>query len=535
MQLTYIFDTFYQAALNDVHKETIQIHPQSRGETSSTKRRKVDSCKASFIAGNDTCDTKLNVIKNLLDNDSSDSSKNNATREHLLLGIFQENTCQEITARKQHSESPKISISSLPLCKQPKVRESNFMNKTRADKKAELIRIFPGPAGLVARMKDDNTSVISYLNSMKELKTKPATEHVESNFSKSSQDEKNLLSEKAWKFLLDDLPRNFFNEYGISIVKSRANATYCNSMKVKFIAGILDYIDHSHNDPFIILKDTTDSIEGTVHRDIPLNYPGILEPNVVVVLHDVGLLKTTTHVVMNKYHILVSQVNLLAVYSNKGRVINTSRMENMLSSISNIELIKNDYITPILIDSDHTVTSHPTSSVSISTKQQVNKKLTLFNNSTSLNRPDEKKQSRKQDSEKDKKICEVTDKIFESFENSVDMDDDMNDAFFTIDPLVLDKNKYFKHLLPESTIAQTSEIQRRELQTRNSNCLKDTSEVNAANKIKPTSTIVKCNVENSKNLINYFTGKALEDSEFDSDDEILSQLDVDSVVNNRKK
>lgn len=477
----------------------------------------------------------------MLDNNLFDNSKNNVTREHLLLGIFQKNICQGTTREKQYPQSSKTSTSSLSSSKQPKEKKSiNFMNKAAVGKEAKLIRIFPGPAGLIARMKNNNTSVVSYLNSVKELENKSTTEHAENNFSKSSQDEKNLFGDEAWKFLLDDLPRNFFNEYGISTIKSRANASHCNSMKVKFVAGILDYIDHSHNDPFVTLKDSTGSIEGTVHRDIPLNYPGVLEPNVIVLLHDVGLLKTTTCVVTNKYHILVSRVNLLAVYSNKGRIIQTSHMENILSSISNIELTRGDCITPVSNDFDYTVESRPTSSVNTSNNQRVNSKSILVNNPTPLHQVDEKKhENRKQDFKKDTKNCEATDNIFESFENLIDMDDDMNDAFLTIEPRVLDENKYFKHSSSQSTIVQISEIQQHELQTPSSNCLENasggSSAVNLANKIKSTSPVTKCNAKNSKNLVSYFTDKALQYSEFDSDDEILSQLDVDNVVNSHKK
>ncbi|XP_032669060.1 uncharacterized protein LOC116843099 [Odontomachus brunneus] len=539
-------DWIFEVAVNDIHGTAIQTHSQcqNKEETSSTKRRKIDDCKASFIAGNDTCETKVNATKatkDLLHNNLLDSNKNDVTREHLLLGIFQKNISQKITGEKQYPQSSKTNTSSSSSCEQPKEKKSiNFTNKAAVGKEAKLIRIFPGPAGLIARMKNGNTSVAAYLNKVKELESKSTTEHIENNFSKSSQDEKNLFGEKAWKFLLDDLPRNFFNEYGISTIKSRANASHCNSMKVKFVAGRLDYIDHSHNDPFITLKDSTDSIEGIVHRDIPLNYPGVLEPNVILLLHDVGLLKTTTRVVTNKYHILVSRVNLLAVYSNKGRIIQTSRMENILSSISNIELTKGDCITPISSDFDYKVESRPTSSVNASNYQRVSSKPMLANNSTPLHQVDEKKHENcKQDFEKDNKNCEATDKIFESFEDLIDMDDDMNDVFFTIEPRVLDENKYLKHSSSENTSTQISEIQQHELQTQSSDCLENasggSSAINLANKIKSASPVTKCNVENSKNLASYFTGKTLQDSEFDSDDEILSQLDVDNVVSNHEK
>lgn len=463
-------------------------------------------------------------------------------REHLLLGIFQENTSDKVTEEKQYPQISKTNEApSSTLYKESKERiDINFANKVEVkSKEAKLIRIFPGPAGLVAHTKSDNTSVVSYLNNVKESESKPVTEHTESNFSKSSQDEKNLLNEKAWMFLLDDLPKNFFDEYGISTIKSKANASRCNSMKVKFIAGILDFIDHSHDNPFIILKDSTGIIEGTVHRDIPLKYPGVLEPNVVILLHDVGLLKTTMHVVMNKYHILVSRINLLAVYSNKGRIIHTSHMEDILSSASNVELTKGNCITPISNYSDNTVGSCTTSSVSTSINRQVNLKSTLVNDSASLHRPNEHA-NRKEMSKKDSGNCEVSSKIFESFEYSMDIDDDLDNAFFTIgnEPVASDEHKCFNRSLSETAVARISEIQLCELQTQNANCLENASGrsvIESENKMKSESPVTKCNAENSKNLASYFTSGTFHDNEYDSDDEFLSQLDVDNAVNNSKR
>jgi len=44
---------------------------------------------------------------------------------------------------------------------------------------------------------------------------------------------------------LNDLPNNFLQDYKISlIVKDKANASHCENMRVKFIAGVLDYVHH---------------------------------------------------------------------------------------------------------------------------------------------------------------------------------------------------------------------------------------------------------------------------------------------------
>lgn len=557
----------------------------------------------------DVYDSKLDAVANNRDNDQLQSSKSDASRENLLLGIFQENTHQKIrnstkeinenvshiSRDMHHSQSFKRdTMSNLPQHKEHKDKKSG--NKVGPSREVKLVRIFPGPAGLISPLKNNDTSIASYLDNAKESENKTATECIGTNFSKS-QDEKNLFGEKAWRFLLNDLPNNFFKKHSISVIKSRANASHCNSMKVKFIAGVLDYIDHSHEDPSVILKDSTGSIEGIIHRDIPLSYPSVLEPNVVVLLHNVGLLKTTTYIVMNKYHILVSRANLLAVYSNKGRIVHTSSMEDILSSTSNIELTRDCIASvskhcavsgdfdeqKILNDNcDNTVSWAVSSSVSTSIDDS--KRVSV--NNPLLCRSSDEHEKRRQTFEKNSKERKTTDEIFESLEHPVDVD--MSDIFFTTDndfDLVLDEQKCLNS--SSGIIAQTSEIQQCELQTRNISCRdnmgKESVLVNLENKLqernlqrsvvdtaktsdipskcnktvaaqsvyshknflpsndnapkmsnlKSASLISKCNTENSRNLASYFTGETLR--EYDSDDEILSQLDVDSVSNDHKK
>lgn len=520
-------------------------------------------------------DNNLNSDRNVAmeDNNLSRNNESNISRD-LLLEIFQENTSQERFNLAKEISKPLNDIQReaqcFQLCKTntlhyKKSKEKNHIktvNKVKLDKEVKLVRIFPGPAGLIPDVKNDNISVVSYLDKVRELE-KTTIKCIEIK----SQNEKNLFEEKAWKFLLDDVSDNFLEEYRISMIKKKANTNHYNSMKVKFIAGVLDCIDHSQDDPYIILKDSTDNIEGTIHRDILLKYPGILEPNVVIFLHNVGLLKTTTHILTNKYHILISQVNLLAIYSDKGRIVSTPYMENILS---NIELNRDYYSMPGTYENYDKVT--------LQINFSINNKSIKNCESVSINDPMLHQSSRKYQSCKQifKQDYENSkNKIFESPNYSISMNNlDMN-IFSTTDCEFL-ISKEQNCLSSESTL-HNNKIQQCELPSRNMNYLENTrkeSIINSENKmeeeylsqslqkcvadvkisnaqnsresclssyddisheahknsnlnVKSTLSKIKRNFDNSNTLVNYFTNV----NEYDSDDEILSQLDADNMFN----
>lgn len=524
------------------------------------------------------------------DNDLPFETKN-VSREDLLLGIFQENRetldfAKEIESdasgaeRKMQHFQFKVDPMSKVFVQYEESREKNYksMAEERLAKEVKLIRIFPGPAGLIPNVKNDNISAVSYLSSIEELeKSKMTSKRIEIK----SQAEKNLFGEKAWKLLLNDLPKNFLQDYKISIVKDKANANRCDSMKIRFIAGILDYVDHSHDDPFIILKDSTGSIEGTIHRDVPLTYPSILEPNVVIFLHEVGLLKITTYVVTNKYHILVSLVNLLAIYSDKGRIVSTSLMESILSHTSNIELNRiNDqmpvskpvYISGLQkVNESHNASWQASSSIDLpSSHLKVHKR--LANDSLLSTTSEYEGEIFKND-----KNCKVTDGTLGRFNYSMGTDDSM-DVFFTTDcdfTILEEQNSLERSLCKCTSISQVDKIQHCNLQVENTkqesenmrerliinfrkqkernspqtlqrcitdvktcgiahysceNCFSsydDTASRNSNVRLPE----IKRNIKNSKTLVSYFT----KDNEYDSDDEILSQLDVENVFDKPKK
>lgn len=544
---------------NDLDEKTIQSHSlcESEEQTSFVKRRKVDNSKASTSSLN-VSELRSDVAANAESNNLPYKSQK-SSRRNLLLDIFQKNFSQEISdfinstnqnctnveRDQQCLQYSKISTT-VNTIEHKELKQKNQVkstDKVDLNTKIKLHRIFPGPAGLVADKKKNDIPIESYLNHTKALETKTVMKN--ENAISQSQDEKNLSEKTAWNFLLNDLPDNFLKEHSISVIKSKANASNCNSMKVKFIAGTLEYIDHNQNNPFIILKDSTGSIEGTIHHEILSNYPNVLEPNVVIFLNDVGLLKTTTYVVTNKYHILVSEVNLLAVYSNKGQLVNTSRMKNVLSNISNIELN---------IDCDVSISKHRTESKTDGLSHQSNAKY----------------EKHKQLVRNDNEACKVMDEVNNCFDQLIDIDSNMDDVLCTIDCEFLSSGKENRPIgLSCETVLQDKKIQCSESQMQNTNrtksakiesvlsfdmkqqnlqkcvtsvndtcrsrenySLSNDSIAHVRKAYKDSSTNIKSipaikqNSQNSDISVSHFTG----DNEYDSDDEILSQLDVDNVL-----
>lgn len=527
---------------------------------------------------------EVDTIAYIEDNNPSSNNRNDISRGDLLLGIFQKDTSRQTFDFAKEVEKDPLSVRKEMQCYQSKVdvtskifqykdfrEKSHGSMKVRFDKEVKLIRIFPGPAGLIPDVRNDHVSAASYLSSVKELENKTVTKRIEIK----SQDEKNLVGEKAWKFLLNDLPNNFLQDYGISTVKNKANASHCDSTKVRFIAGVLDYVDHSQDDPFVIIKDSTGSIEGTIHRDIPLTYPGILEPNVIIFLHDVGLLKTTTYIITNKYHVLVSLVNLLAIYSDKGRIVSTPLMESVLSHASNVELNRNNYTAvskSIFISELQKINESRDASlqtnISIDTftktyESELAKDPLLY----SINGKNENYGEAFK-----KKTCTVTDNILEHFNYSMDTDDLNRDVFFTTDyDFITSEEQNCLNRSLSKSVSQTSKIQQCDLQVQNTKHLENTKKesiINFQKQIKEQhlpQTLQKCvtdiktcfssyddticrdsnsnikftllpaikrNVENSKTLVSYFINDKYD--EYDSDDEILSQLDVDNIFDKAK-
>ncbi|XP_025994599.1 uncharacterized protein LOC120359926 isoform X2 [Solenopsis invicta] len=545
----------------------------------------------------------MDTVVNIEDNDLLSKNKNDVSRGDLLLGIFQKTTSPrtfdfekeiekdftEIQRKTQRLHSQVDATPKVSRYKESREKSRESMTKGKLAKEVKLIRMFPGPAGLVPDVKNDNISAtLSYLSSVDQLENKMATK-INRRIEIKSQDEKNLAGEKAWKLLLNDLPNNFLQDYKISVVKDKANASHCASMKVRFIAGVLEYIDHSQDDPFVVLKDTTGSIEGTIHRDILLTYPGILEPNVVIFLCNVGLLKTTTYVLTNKYHILVSLVNLLAIYSDKGQIVSTNLMESILSrASSNDELNRINDNTPesvlepryisglqkqVVLDASSNALLQTSSSIlDSSSTTNLNHESELTKNSLLQNRQTNEKYKNCEKAFKNDKNDKNTDEMFGCFNYSMDIDDLDMDVFFTVDcefttleeqnshdrshsqSISQTEKRHLKNTKKESTINVEKQIKEQHLSQTLQKCITDVKTCDSHTRhsrkndfssyddtayrdsnlnVKSTLSMIKRNVEKSETLVSYFADDRID--EYDSDDEILSQFDVDNIFDKSKK
>ena len=245
------------------------------------------------------------------------------SRKQLLFNILKQRSVANAASR---NDGAKKNVSAIKLTQaQPSV-------------KTTLVRRFPGPAGLLPDNIDPNIPAISYLNNLEENEddTMEAKDNDIAEY--CSQNTEVLFMQGAWQLMLNDLPDGFLKGYEIATIKKQiARAKRGYNARVDFLAGIVERIDHNYENPPIILKDFTDSIHGIIHRDIHVQYPGLLEPNVVLLLHDVGILKSSGCFSTNKSRILISPSKLLAIYRDDGKIERTHYMESALRNISNDE------------------------------------------------------------------------------------------------------------------------------------------------------------------------------------------------------
>ncbi|XP_043505724.1 putative uncharacterized protein DDB_G0282133 [Polistes fuscatus] len=228
-----------------------------------------------------------------------------------------------------------------------KSSSSIFNIEKQSNKKTTLVRKFPGPAGLLPDF-IDATLPISDLINVEDSKNESVQDQKDNSLAKyCSQNTKNLFSEGAWQIMLNDLPAEFLKNYQIAEVKKIASANQHRSIKIPFLAGIIESIDYSHENPPIVLKDFTDQIEGTLHADIPAKYPGAFDKNVVILLQNVGLLCISGTFIIHKYHILISPSNLLAIYSHVGDIIRTPHMELLKNKFSMTNEFNSTNLSPL--------------------------------------------------------------------------------------------------------------------------------------------------------------------------------------------
>ncbi|XP_076292863.1 uncharacterized protein LOC143215038 [Lasioglossum baleicum] len=311
-------------------------------ENNVDKTNSIKSQSSSMLSCDYTQSTRRNVVleilkkKNTEDKVVENNTKNLESRKIERDSgscMQQQSTSNNDILRRSPPDNSKKKLLEM------KNKSSFKIPQAQGNKKMALVRRFPGPAGLLPDDIDINVP-ISYLSSLDESDN-PKESNETDLPEYCSQNTKNLFTEGAWQSMLDDLPDGFLKGSEIATVKQLARTNGRSCSKIDFLAGIVECIDHSHDNPPIVLKDFTDSIRGIVHRDIPLKYPGLLESNVVILLRDVGLLKTSGSFTSNKYHILISPSSLVAIYSNKGKIDCTSSTGLVVGNVSNEKMKRN--------------------------------------------------------------------------------------------------------------------------------------------------------------------------------------------------
>ncbi|KAI4490956.1 hypothetical protein M0802_010630 [Mischocyttarus mexicanus] len=246
-----------------------------------------------------------------------------------------------------HHLKPSTSSSKI-LLNNMKSPSSIFQVENQSNKKTTLVRKFPGPAGLLPDFIDTSVPPTSYLINLEDSKDESIQNQKDNSLAKyCSQNTKTLFSEGAWQIMLNDLPGEFMKNYQIGEIKKIASANQHRCIKIPFLAGIIESIDYSHENPPIVLKDFTDQIEGTLHADIPTEYPGALDKNVVILLQNVGLLCISGTFTIHKYRILISPSNLLAIYSHVGDIIRTPQMELLKKKFSTTNEFSSTYLSKL--------------------------------------------------------------------------------------------------------------------------------------------------------------------------------------------
>lgn len=184
-----------------------------------------------------------------------------------------------------------------------------------------LVRKFPGPAGLLSCSKSRSKN------------NSPRTMEVDFNETKArdsgfcSQETKKLFTDGAWRQMIDELPDDYLRGQNISSIKRPGR-----SNKIPVLAGIIHRIDWSADNPRVTLKDISDSVEGIMHKDIFTTYPNILQPGVVVLLRNVGILNVTgSKTPLTTSIVIISTGSIIAAYNDKSRIITTPELTKLMN------------------------------------------------------------------------------------------------------------------------------------------------------------------------------------------------------------
>ncbi|KAJ8686409.1 hypothetical protein QAD02_022203 [Eretmocerus hayati] len=187
--------------------------------------------------------------------------------------------------------------------------------------KQAVVRRFPGPAGLLPD--DLNESEVVELDSVDESRNDSDNKYSEV----CSQNTKNLFTTGAWQLMTDDLPADF-ELYDIASIKEHALESTLSFKKVPYLAGIIQSIDYKPNDPHVVLKDLSGDVEAVIHHSICKLYPEALGVNIVVLLKNVGIFKTSK----DHLFVIITHNNVVSMYSDEARLVETPLLQDLSNS-----------------------------------------------------------------------------------------------------------------------------------------------------------------------------------------------------------
>ncbi|XP_014207670.1 uncharacterized protein LOC106638822 [Copidosoma floridanum] len=190
--------------------------------------------------------------------------------------------------------------------------------------KKNVVRMFPGPAGLLVDTKLIQAPVVDV--DKRENKNKK-----HSNV--CSQNTENLFTTGAWQIMMDDFPP-YFELQDIATVQENASELSKKFKKVPYLAGLIHTIDYKPNNPHIVLKDISGKINACIHHSVCKNYPNALGTNVVLLIKDVSLIVTSKKFVC----IIITMKNLVSIYSEDCRLAETQNLKLLLSSKFNSDV-----------------------------------------------------------------------------------------------------------------------------------------------------------------------------------------------------
>lgn len=187
--------------------------------------------------------------------------------------------------------------------------------------KRTMVREFPGPAGLLPE--HAKSSDVPTLN----LITQEQNERIGNRPDVFSQNTKNQFTSGAWRLMTDDLPADF-ELCDIATVRENAIEYSKKFTKVPYLAGIVQRIDYRLNDPRILLKDHSGTIEACLHHSICKAHANVLGLNVVILMKNTGVIVTSKKCVI----LIISEKSLVSMYSDEARLIETPNLEDLLDS-----------------------------------------------------------------------------------------------------------------------------------------------------------------------------------------------------------